>query len=141
MKLKDLAGLDNTLNDLSRYAKSPFIFNQQQEASMSNYDSFEEDYNRKLKEVHSNTIQCDLGCSFSADKNTLLRIINNIRKSNTTKENHMFRETSTKDLEDKLKSLEAKLDLVLAKLNPNPEDLLSTSEINMIESDNTHTGE
>ena len=141
MKLKDLAGLDNTLNDLSRYAKSPFIFNQQQEASMSNYDSFEEDYNKKLKEVHSNTIQCDLGCSFSADKNTLLRIINNIRKSNTTKENHMFRETSTKDLEDKLKSLEAKLDLVLAKLNPNPEDLLSTSEINMIESDNTHTGE
>ena len=110
MKLKDLAGLDNTLNDLSRYAKSPFIFNQQQEASMSNYDSFEEDYNRKLKEI------------------------NNIRKSNTTKENHMFRETSAKDLEDKIKSLEDKLDLILAKLNPNPEDLLSTSEINMMES-------
>ena len=79
MKLKDLAGLDNTFNDLSRYAKSPFIFNQQQE-------------------------------------------------------NHMFRETSTKDLEDKLKSLEAKLDLVLRKLDPNPEDLLSTSEINMMKS-------
>mgnify|MGYP003146487041 CR=1 FL=1 len=94
MKLKDLTGLDNTFNDLSRYAKSPFIFNQQQE-------------------------------------------------------NYMFRETSTKDLEDKLKSLEAKLDLVLAKLNPNLEDLLSTSEINMMkswrtqanamESDNTPT--
>jgi len=110
MKLKDLAGLDNTLNDLSRYAKSPFIFNQQQETSMSNYDSFEEDYNRKLKEI------------------------NNIRKSNTTKENSMFRETSAKDLEDKIKSLEDKLDLILAKLNPNPEDLLSTSEINMMES-------
>ena len=53
----------------------------------------------------------------------------------------MFRETSAKDLEDKIKSLEDKLDLILAKLNPNPEDLLSTSEINMMESDNTHTGE
>lgn len=61
----------------------------------------------------------------------------------------MFRETSAKDLEDKIKSLEAKLDLVLAKLNPNPEELLSTSEINMMkswrtqaesmESDNTPT--
>ena len=70
MKLKDLAGLDNTFNDLSRYAKSPFIFNQQ-------------------------------------------------------RENSMFRETSTKDLKEKLKSLEAKLD-------PNPEELLSTSEINMM---------
>ncbi len=46
----------------------------------------------------------------------------------------MFRETSTKDLEDKINTLEAKLDLVLAKLNPNPEDLLSTSEINMMKS-------
>lgn len=46
----------------------------------------------------------------------------------------MFRETSAKDLEDKIKSLEDKLDLILAKLNPNPEDLLSTSEINMMES-------
>ena len=79
MKLKDLAGLDNTFNDLSRYAKSPFIFNQQ-------------------------------------------------------KENYMFRETSAKDLEDKIKSLEAKLDLILAKLDPNPEELLSTSEINMMKS-------
>ena len=61
----------------------------------------------------------------------------------------MFRETSAKDLEEKLKSLEAKLDLILAKLNPNPEELLSTSEINMMkswrsqantmESDNTPT--
>ena len=46
----------------------------------------------------------------------------------------MFRETSTKDLEDKIKSLEDKLDLILAKLNPNPEELLSTSEINMMKS-------
>ena len=46
----------------------------------------------------------------------------------------MFRETSTKDLEDKLKSLEAKLDLILAKLEPNLEELLSTSEINMMKS-------
>ena len=61
----------------------------------------------------------------------------------------MFREISAKDLEDKIKSLEDKLDLILAKLNPNIEELLSTSEINMmnswrsqpkdIESDNTPT--
>ena len=46
----------------------------------------------------------------------------------------MFRETSAKDLEDKIIILEAKLDLILAKLDPNPEELLSTSEINMMKS-------
>ena len=46
----------------------------------------------------------------------------------------MFRETSAKDLEDKIRTLEEKLDLILAKLDPNPEELLSTSEINMMKS-------
>ena len=46
----------------------------------------------------------------------------------------MFRETSAKDLEDKIRTLEEKLDLILAKLDPNPEELLSTSEINMMNS-------
>ena len=46
----------------------------------------------------------------------------------------MFRETSAKDLEDNIIILEAKLDLILAKLDPNPEELLSTSEINMMKS-------
>ena len=46
----------------------------------------------------------------------------------------MFRETSAKDLEDKIIILEAKLDLILSKLDPNPEELLSTSEINMMKS-------
>lgn len=53
----------------------------------------------------------------------------------------------------KMKSIEKKLDLIFSKLNPNPEELLSTSEINMMkswrtqaesrsnESDNTPTGE
>tara|TARA_R100000963_G_scaffold24161_1_gene16625 strand:- start:3837 stop:3995 length:159 start_codon:yes stop_codon:yes gene_type:complete len=52
-----------------------------------------------------------------------------------------------------MKSIEKKLDLIFSKLNPNPEELLSTSEINMMkswrtqaesrsnESDNTPTGE
>ena len=34
LKLKDLAGLDDSLNDLSQYAVSPFLFNLKQEASM-----------------------------------------------------------------------------------------------------------
>lgn len=46
----------------------------------------------------------------------------------------MFRETSAKDLENKIIILEAKLDLILSKLDPNPEELLSTSEINMMKS-------
>tara|TARA_R100001594_G_scaffold114440_1_gene149284 strand:+ start:884 stop:1093 length:210 start_codon:yes stop_codon:yes gene_type:complete len=46
----------------------------------------------------------------------------------------MFRKTSAKDLEDKIRTLEEKLDLILAKLDPNPEELLSTSEINMMKS-------
>ena len=39
MKLKDLAGLDSSLNDLTHYAQSPFLFNQQQETFMSNNNS------------------------------------------------------------------------------------------------------
>ena len=34
LKLKDLAGLDDSLNDLSQYTVSPFLFNLKQEASM-----------------------------------------------------------------------------------------------------------
>ena len=36
LKLKDLAGLDDSLNDLSQYTVSPFLFNLKQEASMPN---------------------------------------------------------------------------------------------------------
>ena len=56
-------------------------------------------------------------------------------------------------LENKLKAIEAKLDLILNKLDPNPEELLSQSEIDMMkswrsqaeamesnEADNTPTG-
>ena len=37
-------------------------------------------------------------------------------------------------LENKLKAIEAKLDLILNKLDPNPEELLSQSEIDMMKS-------
>ena len=52
MKLKDLAGLDNTFNDLSRYAKSPFIFNQQQENYMFRETSTK-DLEEKLKSLEA----------------------------------------------------------------------------------------
>ena len=92
MKLKDLAGLDDSLNDLSKYTVNPFIFNQQQETSMSNNNSIP-----------------DSAKSIDFETEFLL-------------------------IFSKMRRIEGKLDLVLRKLDPNPEDLLSTSEINMMKS-------
>ena len=92
MKLKDLAGLDSSLNDLTHYAQSPFLFNQQQETFMSNNNS-----------IPISAKSIDFETEF-------LLIFSKMRK------------------------IEGKLDLILKQLEPNAENLLSQSEIDMMHS-------